>query len=47
VSAAGDHYEIRDVLRVDVEQDNDVELLMMFDAGHDLDERILLEQFQY
>lgn len=47
VSAAGDHYEIRDVLRVDVEQANDVELLMMFNAGHDLDERILLEQFQY
>lgn len=47
VSAAGDHYEIRDVVRVDVEQDNSVELLMLFDPGHDLDERILLEQFQY
>ncbi len=47
VSAAGDHYEIRDVVQVDVEQENSVELFMMFDAGHDLDERILLEQFRY
>lgn len=47
VSAAGDHYEIRDVMQVDIEQDNNVELFMMFDPGHDLDERILLEQFSY
>lgn len=47
VSAAGDHYEIRDVMSVDIEQDSTVELFMMFDPGHDLDERILLEQFQY
>lgn len=47
VSAAGDHYEIRDVVQVDVEQANEVELFMMFDPGHDLDERILLEQFRY
>ena len=46
VSAAGDHYEIRDVMKVDVSQENDVEIFMMFDPGHDLDERILLEQFQ-
>lgn len=47
VSAAGDHYEIRDVVRVEVVQESSVELLMLFDPGHDLDERILLEQFQY
>ncbi|MBU2581169.1 MAG: NAD kinase [Alphaproteobacteria bacterium] len=46
VSAAGDHYEIRDVMKVDVAQENDVEIFMMFDPGHDLDERILLEQFR-
>ncbi|MBU1212377.1 MAG: NAD kinase [Alphaproteobacteria bacterium] len=46
VSAAGDHYEIRDVMKVDVAQENDVEIFMMFNPGHDLDERILLEQFR-
>lgn len=47
VSAAGDHYEIRDVMKVEVEQENSIEIFMMFDPGHDLDERILLEQFRY
>jgi NAD+ kinase len=30
-----------------VEQADNVEILMMFDPGHSLDERILSEQFRY
>ncbi|CFX30740.1 putative inorganic polyphosphate/ATP-NAD kinase [Candidatus Filomicrobium marinum] len=47
VSAVADHFETRDVQRVEIEQAHHVELLMMFDPGHDLDERILAEQFRY
>lgn len=47
VSAAGDHYEIRDVTKVEVAQENSIEIFMMFDPGHDLDERVLMEQFRY
>jgi len=47
VSAVADHFEIRDVQRVEIEQARHIELLMMFDPGHDLDERILAEQFRY
>jgi NAD+ kinase len=47
VSAVGDHNETRSVVRVDVEQADNVDLFMMFDRGHSLDERILAEQFRY
>jgi NAD+ kinase len=47
VSAVADHAETRSVLRVDVEQANDIDIFMMFDPGHSLDERILSEQFRY
>jgi NAD+ kinase len=47
VSAVADHTETRAVVRVEVEQANHVDLLMMFDPGHNLDERILSEQFRY
>jgi NAD+ kinase len=47
VSAVADHTEIRFVTRVDVEQASGIDLLMMFDPGHSLDERILSEQFRY
>ena len=47
VSAVADHFETRSVLHVEVEQADQHELLMMFDAGHNLDERILSEQFRY
>ncbi len=46
-SAVADHYETRNVQRVEIEQSRDHELLMMFDPGHDMDERILAEQFRY
>jgi NAD+ kinase len=47
VSAVADHSETRTVVRVEVEQANNVDLFMMFDPGHNLDERILSEQFRY
>jgi NAD+ kinase len=47
VSAVADHAEFRSVMRVEVEQASAIDLFMMFDPGHSLDERILSEQFRY
>ena len=47
VSAVADNSETRSVLRVSVEEARETEILMLFDSGHNLDERILSEQFRY
>ena len=47
LSAVADHAEFRDVLQVDVAENPSLELLMLFDPGHNPDERILSEQFRY
>jgi NAD+ kinase len=47
VSAVADNVETRNVVKVRVAEARHVELLMMFDPGHSLDERILSEQFRY
>jgi NAD+ kinase len=47
VSAVADHIETRHVTRVEVEQASGIDLLLLFDPGHNLDERILSEQFRY
>lgn len=47
VSAVADHVEMRHIERVEVDEARHIELLMMFDPGHSLDERILSEQFRY
>lgn len=47
VSATADHFETRDVLRVEIEQAHAIDLYMMFDQGHDLDERVISEQFRF
>ena len=47
VSAVADNTEIRSVLRISVEEADEVDILMLFDSGHSLDERILSEQFRY
>jgi NAD+ kinase len=47
VSAVADHYETRGVTRVEVEKARNIELYMMFDPDHSLDERVLAEQFRY
>ena len=45
VSAVADHTEVRDVAFVEVCMDRSVDLVMLHDPGHSLDERILREQF--
>jgi NAD+ kinase len=45
VSAVADALEVRNVLSVDVAEDRSVAMVMLFDAGRNLDERILTEQF--
>jgi NAD+ kinase len=45
VSAVADDFEVRDVNAVDVAEDRSVSMTMLYDAGHNLDERILAEQF--
>jgi NAD+ kinase len=45
VAAVADHDEVRSVHRVDIRRDPDIAMRMMFDPGHNLDERILREQF--
>lgn len=45
VSAVADHTEVRDVVSVDVREDATKDLKLLFDPEHDLEERILNEQF--
>ena len=47
VSAAADHAEIRNVTSVEITEDAEEAIPMLFDPGHNLDERILSEQFTY
>src|SRR5262245_19462944 len=47
VSAVADNTEVREVSRVDVAEDRDRTVTMLFDPGHSLDERVLAEQFFY
>ena len=47
VSAVADNVEFRSVVEVEISQAADIDLYMMFDPDHDLDERILSEQFRY
>ena len=46
VSATADAFEVRDVIRVDAFEDKDIELKLLFDPAHSLEERILNEQFR-
>ena len=45
VSAVADYTEVRDVLSVSVRENRDVALTMLFDPEHNLEERVLKEQF--
>jgi NAD+ kinase len=45
VAAVADHDEVRHVRSVDISMDRDLAMHMLFDPGHNLDERILREQF--
>ncbi|MCB9946254.1 MAG: NAD kinase [Rhodospirillaceae bacterium] len=45
VSATADYTEVRDVLRVHVFEDRSIGLQLLFDPEHNLEERIIKEQF--
>ena len=47
VNAVADHTEFQSAVKVQVEESANVDLLMMFDPDHALDERILAEQFRF
>ncbi len=47
VRAVADHTELRHVAQVETSMDPGVDLVMLHDPGHSLDERILREQFGY
>jgi NAD+ kinase len=47
VSAVADHQETRSITHVEIAQADHIDILLMFDPGHNLDERILSEQFRY
>lgn len=45
VAAVADHIEIRDAQKVLIEMDRSIDLVMLHDPDHSLDERIIREQF--
>ncbi len=45
VSAVADHIEVRSVTRIEAALDRSIDLVMLHDHGHSMDERILREQF--
>ena len=45
VSAVADHFEVRNVLHVEIRMDHETGLVLLHDPMHSLDERILREQF--
>jgi NAD+ kinase len=45
VAAVADHDEVRFVHNVEIRMEHDIAMRMLFDPGHNLDERILREQF--
>ncbi len=47
VAAVADHDEVRNVVSVDVVMDHRIDMRLLFDPGHSLDDRILREQFGY
>jgi NAD+ kinase len=45
VSAVADYTEVRDVQHVRIREDRDIVFTLLFDPEHNLEERILNEQF--
>ena len=45
VSATADYTEVRDVVRVEVREDTSISLHLLFDPEHNLEQRIIREQF--
>ena len=47
MSAVADHTEFRNVISVQVHEERGIGLKLLFDPGHALEERILVEQFRF
>jgi len=47
VAAVADQYETRDITSVTITEDSSRSVRLLFDAGHNLSERVLSEQFRY
>ena len=47
MSAVADHFETRNVVRVEIEKARGINLHMMCDPDHSLADRILTEQFRF
>lgn len=47
ISGVADNQEVRDVAYVEAREDRDISMMLLFDRGQSLDERILREQFDY
>jgi NAD+ kinase len=47
VSAVADHTQVENVISVEIAMNTGIDLVMLHDPGHSLDERILREQFGY
>ena len=47
VSAVADNFEVRDIERVEIVENRETKLSMLFDAGRGLEERVLAEQFSF
>ena len=45
VSATADHTEVRDVRKVVIEAASEIEINLLYNPGHGLEERLLREQF--
>lgn len=45
IAATADHFEVRDVSHVTVAAAPEIELRLLYDPGHELEERLLREQF--
>ena len=45
IAATADHSEVRDVVKVTVRSASDIELELLYNPGHGLEERLLMEQF--
>ncbi|AAZ68814.1 NAD kinase [Ehrlichia canis] len=45
VSAVADYTEFRNITNIKIKKDNDITITLLFDKGHNLEERIINEQF--
>ena len=47
VNAVADHFEVKSILRIRINEERGSSCAILFDRDHSWDERILAEQFRY